>query len=53
MGHAAMPNVHHVPTPPGGGGDAASVDGFSFVSLTQAEYDALTPDANTIYLITA
>ena len=34
-------------------GDAASVDGFSFVSLTQAEYDALTPDANTIYLVTA
>ena len=33
--------------------DAASVDGFSFVSLTQAEYDALTPDANTIYLVTA
>ena len=34
-------------------GDAPSVDGFSFVSLTQAEYDALTPDANTIYLVTA
>ena len=51
--HGAMPNVHHVPTPPGGGGDAASVDGFSFVSLTQAEYDALTPDANTVYLVTA
>ena len=34
-------------------GDAPSVDGFSFVSATQAEYDALTPDANTIYLITA
>ena len=34
-------------------GDAASVDGFSFVSLTQAEYDALTPDANTVYLVTA
>ena len=50
--HAGMPNIHHVPTPPGGG-DAASVDGFSFVSLTQAEYDALTPDANTVYLVTA
>ena len=34
-------------------GDAASVNGFSFVSLTQAEYDALTPDANTVYLVTA
>ena len=34
-------------------GDATSVDGFSFVSLTQAEYDALTPDANTVYLVTA
>ena len=31
---------------------AASVDGFSFQSLTQAAYDALTPNANTIYLIT-
>ena len=34
-------------------GDAPSVDGFSFASVTQAEYDALTPDANTIYLVTA
>ena len=34
-------------------GDAPSVDGFSFVRATQAEYDALTPDADTIYLITA
>ena len=34
-------------------GNAGKVDGFSFVSATQAEYDALTPDANTIYLITA
>ena len=33
-------------------GNAGKVDGFSFVSATQAEYDALTPDANTIYLIT-
>ena len=34
-------------------GNAGKVDGFSFVSATQAEYDALTPDANTVYLITA
>ena len=32
--------------------NAATVDGFSFQSLTQAAYDALTPNANTIYLIT-
>ena len=31
---------------------AATVDGFSFQSLTQAAYDALTPNANTVYLIT-
>ena len=34
-------------------GNAGKVDGFSFVSATQAEYDALTPDANTVYLVTA
>ena len=33
------------------GGDAASVDGFSIQSVTQAEYDALTPDPNTLYFI--
>ena len=33
------------------GGDAASVDGFSIQSVTQVEYDALTPDANTFYFI--
>ena len=32
--------------------NAAQVDGFSFVSLTQAQYDALTPNAATVYLIT-
>ena len=36
-----------------GSSNAATVDNFSFVSLTQAEYDALTPDANTVYLVTA
>ena len=31
--------------------NAAQVDGFSFRQLTQAEYDALTPDGNTFYAI--
>ena len=35
-----------------GGGDASSVDGFSFWSGTQAQYDSITnKDANTVYLI--
>lgn len=33
--------------------NAASVDGYSVWSGTQAAYNALTPDANTIYHITA
>ena len=34
------------------GGDASSVDGFSFWSGTQAQYDSITnKDANTIYLV--
>ena len=36
----------------GSGGDASSVDGFSFWSGTQAQYDSITnKDANTIYLV--
>lgn len=36
----------------GSGGNAESVDGFSFWSGTQTEYDAITTkDANTVYLV--
>jgi hypothetical protein len=30
-----------------------SLDGLTFDVLTQAAYDALTPDANTIYFVTS
>lgn len=33
-------------------GFPGSDDIHSIVALTQAEYDALTPDANTLYVIT-
>ncbi len=37
-------------------GDVGDIEtamgGLSFVALTQAEYDLLTPDADTIYFIT-
>lgn len=40
----------------GGGADAgtyvASGEVRNIVTLTQAEYDALTPDPNTLYVIT-
>jgi hypothetical protein len=35
-------------------GQFAGAEGFNrIVSLTQAAYDALTPDANTLYIVSA
>jgi hypothetical protein len=38
----------------GAAGTIPGAEGFNrMVSLTQAAYDALTPDANTLYIVSA